>query len=167
MKKRDKINTCLFCSTRFKAKRKFWENAFFYAIFDNYPVSPGHSLIISQNHIPSLDSLSKDAWYSLQDAIHKVSSTIKETDLSAVYKRIIAENETEESVWFAKQALQNSKIMLKPDGYNYGINDGEVAGRTIAHLHVHIIPRHKGDVKDPRGGVRYVIPDMGNYKIKR
>ena len=41
-----------------------------------------------------------------------------------------------------------------PDGYNIGINDGRAAGRTIDHLHIHIIPRYKGDEKNPRGGVR-------------
>ena len=45
-----------------------------------------------------------------------------------------------------------------PDGYNIGINDGEHAGQTIMHLHIHVIPRYKGDVEDPRGGVRGVIP---------
>lgn len=43
---------------------------------------------------------------------------------------------------------------LKPDGYNVGINVGEAAGQTVMHLHVHLIPRYKGDVENPRGGVR-------------
>jgi diadenosine tetraphosphate (Ap4A) HIT family hydrolase len=51
----------------------------------------------------------------------------------------------------------------RPDGYNIGINDGEAAGQTIMHLHVHLIPRYRGDVEDPRGGVRHVIPGRGNY----
>jgi diadenosine tetraphosphate (Ap4A) HIT family hydrolase len=50
-----------------------------------------------------------------------------------------------------------------PDGYNIGINDGESAGRTIHHLHIHLIPRYKGDVEDPRGGVRHIIPGKGSY----
>ena len=50
-----------------------------------------------------------------------------------------------------------------PDAYNIGINEGEAAGRTIDHLHLHIIPRYKGDVENPRGGVRHVIPGKGNY----
>jgi diadenosine tetraphosphate (Ap4A) HIT family hydrolase len=50
-----------------------------------------------------------------------------------------------------------------PQGYNIGINVGEAAGQTVAHLHVHVIPRYRGDVPDPRGGVRHVIPGMGNY----
>jgi diadenosine tetraphosphate (Ap4A) HIT family hydrolase len=50
-----------------------------------------------------------------------------------------------------------------PDGYNIGINCGASAGQTIFHLHVHLIPRYAGDVADPRGGVRHVIPDKANY----
>ena len=52
---------------------------------------------------------------------------------------------------------------LKPDGYNIGINAGAAAGQTVMHLHLHLIPRFAGDVPDPRGGVRHVIPGKGNY----
>lgn len=52
----------------------------------------------------------------------------------------------------------------KCDGYNIGINIGESAGQTVAWPHVHMIPRYEGDVTDPRGGVRNVIPRLGNYK---
>ncbi|MEZ4300814.1 MAG: DEAD/DEAH box helicase family protein [Polyangiaceae bacterium] len=54
---------------------------------------------------------------------------------------------------------------LRPDGYNIGINAGEAAGQTVMHLHVHVIPRFRGDVEDPRGGVRHVIPGKGNYLL--
>lgn len=50
-----------------------------------------------------------------------------------------------------------------PAGYNVGFNDGEAAGQTVAQLHVHLIPRFAGDIADPRGGVRHVIPERGNY----
>jgi diadenosine tetraphosphate (Ap4A) HIT family hydrolase len=50
-----------------------------------------------------------------------------------------------------------------PDGWNVGINDGAAAGQTVPHLHIHLIPRYTGDVADPRGGVRWVIPDKANY----
>ena len=53
----------------------------------------------------------------------------------------------------------------RPDGYNVGFNVGEAAGQTVMHLHVHVIPRYRGDVPDPRGGVRHVIPERGNYLI--
>ena len=50
-----------------------------------------------------------------------------------------------------------------PDGYNVGFNAGAAAGQTVMHLHVHVIPRFVGDMDDPRGGVRHVIPSRGNY----
>lgn len=53
--------------------------------------------------------------------------------------------------------------MHNPDAYNIGVNDGEAAGRTVHHLHVHIIPRYFGDVENPRGGVRNIIPGKGDY----
>ena len=52
---------------------------------------------------------------------------------------------------------------LAPDGYNVGFNVGAAAGQTVEHLHVHVIPRYRDDVPDPRGGVRHVIPGKGNY----
>ena len=50
-----------------------------------------------------------------------------------------------------------------PAGYNVGFNAGAAAGQTVMHLHVHVIPRYEGDVPDPRGGVRHVMPGRGNY----
>ena len=52
---------------------------------------------------------------------------------------------------------------LQPDGYNIGINDGPAAGQTVPHLHMHLIPRYKNDVADPRGGVRWVIAAKADY----
>lgn len=63
--------------------------------------------------------------------------------------------------------LDRAKLVLdtefQPKGYNIGINDGPAAGQTVPHLHVHLIPRFEGDVSDPRGGVRWVIPDKAKY----
>jgi ATP adenylyltransferase len=62
--------------------------------------------------------------------------------------------------------LQKDK-MIKMDssikGFNIGINCGEVAGQTIFHCHIHLIPRREGDVANPKGGVRHVIPEKGYY----
>ncbi|MGQ0464794.1 MAG: DEAD/DEAH box helicase family protein [Sporichthyaceae bacterium] len=55
------------------------------------------------------------------------------------------------------------EVVPKPDGYNVGFNAGAAAGQTVDHMHVHVIPRYAGDVPDPRGGVRHVIPRLGNY----
>jgi diadenosine tetraphosphate (Ap4A) HIT family hydrolase len=50
-----------------------------------------------------------------------------------------------------------------PAGYNIGINDGTAAGQTVPHLHIHLIPRYSGDLNDPRGGVRWVLPLKAAY----
>ena len=50
-----------------------------------------------------------------------------------------------------------------PAGYNIGINDGAAAGQTVPHLHIHLIPRYSGDQDDPRGGVRWVLPEKAAY----
>ena len=66
--------------------------------------------------------------------------------------------------WFmlnkAKEILEQ---ILNPDGFNIGINIKESAGQTVPHAHIHLIPRFKGDVNEPRGGVRGVIPEKRNY----
>lgn len=63
--------------------------------------------------------------------------------------------------------LEEAKAYLDqhrtPEGYNVGINVGATAGQTVMHLHVHLIPRYAGDMADPRGGVRHVIPEKGKY----
>lgn len=50
-----------------------------------------------------------------------------------------------------------------PDAYNIGINDGPAAGQTVMHVHVHLIPRYRGDADDPRGGVRWIFPRKADY----
>ena len=52
---------------------------------------------------------------------------------------------------------------FSPDGYNVGVNIGETAGQSVPHIHVHIIPRYKGDMENPKGGVRGVIPEKQKY----
>tara|TARA_Y100001934_G_scaffold254301_1_gene320045 strand:- start:1040 stop:1432 length:393 start_codon:yes stop_codon:yes gene_type:complete len=59
------------------------------------------------------------------------------------------------------KALLDEKF--SPDGYNVGINCGEDSGQTVPHVHIHLIPRYKGDVENPLGGVRGVIPSKQKY----
>jgi diadenosine tetraphosphate (Ap4A) HIT family hydrolase len=65
------------------------------------------------------------------------------------------------------ELLEDAKSMIDaqhhPQGYNIGINDGAAAGQTVPHLHIHLIPRYAGDVADPRGGVRWLMPDKADY----
>ncbi|MEI6601436.1 MAG: HIT family protein [Comamonadaceae bacterium] len=67
--------------------------------------------------------------------------------------------------------LDRAKAVLEvefaPHGYNIGINDGAAAGQTVPHLHIHLIPRYKGDCKDPRGGVRWIVPEKADYWSNR
>lgn len=52
---------------------------------------------------------------------------------------------------------------FRPDAYNLGVNAGKAAGQTILHTHLHVIPRYSGDVAEPRGGVRWVLPESARY----
>ena len=60
-----------------------------------------------------------------------------------------------------RKEMMNKDVSVS--GFNIGINSGDTAGETIAHAHVHLIPRRQGDVQDPRGGVRGVIPGKAIY----
>ena len=78
---------------------------------------------------------------------------------------------TKEEMSELDEILKNQKKELKDldneiSGFNVGVNIGKDAGQSIMHCHLHLIPRRKGDVEDPRGGVRGVIPDKQKYKRK-
>jgi diadenosine tetraphosphate (Ap4A) HIT family hydrolase len=101
------------------------------AVFDGYPISQGHTLIIPKRHVGSFFELSPGE----QAAI----------------------------LLFVKQVREELVRTQQPDSFNLGLNDGPEAGQTIAHCHLHLIPRRKGDVEDPRGGVRWIIPSKARY----
>lgn len=64
------------------------------------------------------------------------------------------------------QAKAQLDLSFQPDGFNMGINDGAAGGQTVQHLHLHLIPRYRGDVPDPRGGVRWVMPGKAKYWVE-
>ncbi|WP_134167020.1 HIT family protein [Paraburkholderia caballeronis] len=123
---------CPFC--KLPADRIIDHNDAGVAVRDAYPVSPGHTLIISSRHVSSLFEL----------------STVERERLLSLVDR-------------AKRALDEQ---YQPDAYNIGINDGIAAGQTVPHFHIHLIPRYKDDLPEPRGGVRWVIPKKANYWSK-
>lgn len=107
------------------------ELATVYSIYDKYPVSPGHALVIPKRKSSNYFQL-----------------TVKEkTACQIMLERV--------------KGILDKKY--NPDGYNVGFNMNESAGQTIFHTHIHIIPRYNGDVENPRGGIRNVIPGMGDY----
>lgn len=65
--------------------------------------------------------------------------------------------------WVAWAQENLAAIAPAPEGFNPGVNDGPAAGQTMAQFHLHIIPGRGGDVADPRGGVRRVIPEKAIY----
>ena len=107
---------------------------FFNIIYDKYPVSKGHILVIWKRHIASYFDLSNDEKYELIEIIDTLQRYLSDT--------------------------------YSPDGFNVGFNDGKCAGQTVQHFHLHIIPRYEGDMENPQGGVRGVIPNKQKYNIK-
>ena len=84
-------------------------------------------------------------------------------------KRVYAdyfESTDEEIIGLQKLVIETKSYLDKnynPDGYNVGLNCGEVSGQTVLHVHIHVIPRYAGDMENPRGGVRGVIPSKQKY----
>lgn len=67
-------------------------------------------------------------------------------------------------IWDAVRRVRDIlEERFNPAGFNIGVNDGPAAGQTVPHAHVHVIPRYVGDVPDPRGGIRWVIPEKARY----
>jgi diadenosine tetraphosphate (Ap4A) HIT family hydrolase len=112
-------------------RERIFENEIGFVIYDGYPVSKGHCLIIPNRVYP-------DYFDSTPEEIKGLNELIFKT----------------------KEFLDKE---YKPSGYNIGVNCGEDSGQTVFHLHIHLIPRYKGDVEDPRGGVRGVIPSKQKY----
>jgi len=120
---------CPFCDP--DPDQVFFENELVLGLWDRYPVSPGHALLVPRRHVAG--------WFEASPA----------EQLSVVAALPVVREKIER--------------VHQPNGWNIGVNSGEAAGQTIFHLHVHLIPRYKGDQDDPRGGVRHVMPEKANY----
>ena len=78
-----------------------------------------------------------------------------------IYERTLTE---QIAVWkLVGEVRERLLTACKPDGFNIGYNDGQAAGQTVRHAHVHVIPRRTGDVVDPRGGIRWVVAEKAPY----
>ncbi len=121
---------CIFCNV--SQKKIIDENELCIAIYDSYPVTKGHTLIIPKRHVSDYFELYQPELNSIQQLLHRQKELL----------------------------ISKDKLIT---GFNVGINSGEDAGQTVFHCHVHLIPRRKGDVKKPKGGVRGVIPNKQDY----
>jgi diadenosine tetraphosphate (Ap4A) HIT family hydrolase len=100
-------------------------------LLDAFPVSPGHSLVVSRRHIAQIFDLTA-------------------TEIGDIL----------ELIRIARERIDST---LQPTGYNIGVNVGRDAGQTVMHVHIHVIPRYRGDSDDPTGGVRGVISGKAFY----
>jgi diadenosine tetraphosphate (Ap4A) HIT family hydrolase len=123
---------CPFC--RVESSRVVAANDLAFVVRDQYPVSPGHSLVIPKRHVAD--------WWSTAPQERAAIDALVDT---------------------VKEGLDRE---FSPAGYNVGFNDRAAAGQTVFHLHVHVIPRFEGDVDDPRGGIRHVLPARANYLLE-
>lgn len=158
------MEDCLFCKIYREKTEVIYENEFFYSRFDRFPVTPGHAEVIPKRHVISLIDLTEKEWNHLKSAIHETIKIIESTSFNNLYKNMLEKPINEKAKDFIKRALKLPYIDQKPEAYNHGNNDGDAAGRTINHFHWHIIPRYSGDVSNPTGGIRNIIPNAGNYK---
>ena len=156
---------CYFCRVSAGlADPLIYENRSFVALFDTNPVNPGHALVIPRRHVVSLFDLDTTEQSDYFDAIYGVRQVIEKTDLEALYNEMLGRDYLRERPKDHIEAVLELPFLGNPpDAYTVGNNDGRAAGRSIDHLHVILLPRFEGDVEDPRGGIRNVIPDRAQY----
>lgn len=156
---------CYFCRVSAGLADPFiFENRSFVGVFDTNPVNPGHALVIPRRHVVSLFELNETEQSDYFDAIYGVRQVIETTDMNDLYQKMLERDYLRERPkGHIETVLSLPFLGHRPDAYTVGNNDGRAAGRSIDHLHVIILPRYHGDVTDPRGGIRNVIPDRAQY----
>ena len=120
---------CPFCHPG--AERTFFAGPLVLGLWDGYPVSPGHALLLPRRHVAT--------WFEATEGERRDLLSGIDVARAAILER------------------------HQPDGFNVGMNLGPAAGQTVPHLHLHVIPRYAGDVEDPRGGIRWVLPERAAY----
>ena len=128
--------------------------ALFIARWDLYPVCPGHIEIVPRRHVRHVSELAADELIEIMQFAAQSIERYKDVEFESLYQNLLPLAVDEMSRELLYQALQKAAIMGPADGYTLGINDGEAAGQSVPHLHLHIIPRWDGDVPNPRGGIR-------------
>jgi histidine triad (HIT) family protein len=142
-----------------------FENASFVGIFDTHPVNPGHALVIPRRHVESIFDLNAQERSDYFDALGGVKAVIESTRFAELYPRMMTRADlSDRPMDHVRAVLELPFLDSKPDAYTVGNNDGREAGRSIDHLHVIILPRYAGDVENPRGGIRNVIPGRAHYQ---
>lgn len=122
--------TCIFCEM--SPDRVVVENELAYAVYDGFPVTEYHALIITRRHAEDYFDLTENERVACHQLLVEMKSAIQSKD-------------------------------GRVDGFNVGMNNGKSAGQTVFHCHIHLIPRRAGDMDNPRGGVRGVIPEKQQY----
>jgi diadenosine tetraphosphate (Ap4A) HIT family hydrolase len=141
------------------------ETDLFVVSYDVNPATPGHTIIIPKRHTQYMISLSEEEQQSLVGLAIKTKNYLLQADLLDMYKQIETRVAGSKSEEFIQKAIADlGKFNHQPDAFNDGLNDGAAAGQTVPHFHWHILPRWDGDVADPIGGIRHMIPGMGNYR---
>jgi histidine triad (HIT) family protein len=156
---------CYFCRVSAGLADPFiFENRSFVGIFDTNPVNPGHALIIPRRHVVSLFELDDTEQSDYFGAIHGVRNVIETIDMNDLYRNMLNRDDLRERPKdHIESVLKLPFLGNRPDAYTVGNNDGRAAGRSIDHLHILLLPRFGGDVEDPRGGIRNIIPDRAKY----
>ena len=157
---------CYFCKVvNGEADPFIFENRSFVSIFDTNPVNPGHALIMPKRHVASIFSLNETEHDDYFDAIYGVKQVVESTNMKSLYKEMLKRNSLKDRPTdHIETVLKLPFLGNQPNAYTLGNNDGREAGRSIDHLHIIVLPRFKGDVENPGGGIRNVIPDRAQYK---
>ena len=124
------MTDCRFCNL--PEDKRFLQNPLAYVLWDGFPVTRMHTLIIPRRHAADYFALTREELLACDDLLRQARAALKSEDPAI-------------------------------GGFNIGVNVGSVAGQTILHCHFHLIPRRTGDVVNPRGGVRHIVPGKGDY----
>lgn len=159
----DKSQDCFFC--RVSSELFLFENDYFYSMLDEYPVSPGHVLIVPKTHMASLRELPSAQGAAMIDITQRTLSNLSVQTLREFYlNKATNSSKDEKSKKLCKTVLDALDEYFDIEDFNLGINDGPAAGQTIPHLHIHVMPRFVNDGGAGIGGVRHIFSSRGDYK---